>query len=216
MMAQNLHAENDFAQLVDGLESVDLHRRHSSETVTISAAHRHEAISSEANPSDGLVQQADAIWHLQMPTSESAPKIGDVVLDENQRRWTILETQELSLLGRWRCETRELSIAYGCQDRVDVERAVWGDLGAGPVIVDWVYAFTALPVRIQPEEIVVDDSLDPTVTKSFFQIHLSESILLEPDDRFVAEDGTVYLLQSYEGAERIDRLPVAKVLRKDD
>ncbi|NOY30808.1 MAG: hypothetical protein GXP28_11760 [Planctomycetes bacterium] len=99
---------------------------------------------------------------------------------------------------------------------MDVERAVWGDLGSGPEIVDWVYAFTALPVKIQPEEIVVDDSLDPPVTKSFFHIHLSESILLEPDDRLVAEDGTVYLLQSYEGAERIDRLPVAKVLRKDD
>ncbi len=215
MMVPDINAGSDFAQLIDGLESVDLRRRHSPETVTINAARRHEAISREANPSDGLVQQADAVWHLQMPVGESAPKIGDVVLDGNEGRWTILERQELSLLGRWRCETRDLSVAYGCQDRVDVERTVWGDLGGGPEIVDWVYAFTALPVKIQPDEIVVDNSLDPPATKSFFQIILSESILLQPDDRFVAEDGTVYLLQSYEGAERIDRLPVAKVLRKE-
>jgi len=215
MMVPDINAETDFAQLVDGLESIELLRRSKAETVAISAARRQEAISREANPSDGLVQQADVVWHFQMPTGASAPKIGEVLLDGSAGRWTILERQEFSLLGRWRCETRDLSVAYGCQDRVDVERAVWGDLGSGPEIVDWVYAFTALPVKIQPEEIVVDTS-DPPVTKSFFQIILSESILLQPDDRFVAEDGTVYLLQSYEGAERIDRLPVAKVLRKDD
>jgi hypothetical protein len=215
MMVPDLNAETDFAQLVDGLESIELLRRNNADTLAISAARRLETISREANPSDGLVQQADAVWHLQMPTGESAPKIGDVFLDSNAGRWTILERQELSLLGRWRCETRDLSVAFGCQDRVDVERAVWDDLGSGPEIVDWVYAFTALPVKIQPDEIVVDTS-DPPVTKSFFQIIFSQSILLQPDDRFVAEDGTVYLLQSYEGAERIDRLPVAKVLRKDD
>jgi len=215
-MVSDINAEGDFTQLVAGLESVELRRRGSSEKVAISLARRLDSITTEANPSDGSAQQADAIWHLQMPSGEAAPKIGDVVVDGLSRRWTILETQEFSLLGRWRCTTRELSIAYGCLDRVDIERAVWGDLGAGPVIVDWIYAFTALPVKIQPEEIVVDDTSSPSVTKSFFQILLSESILLLPDDRFVAEDDTVYLLQSYEGAERIDRLPVAKVLRQDN
>jgi len=216
MMVSDINAEGDFAQLTEGLESVELRRRSGSDKVAISIARRLDSVSIEANPSDGLAQQADAAWHLQMPNGESAPRIGDVVVDGKGGRWTVLQAQELSLLGRWRCETRELSVAYGCLDRVDIERAVWDDLGSGPEIVDWVYAFTALPVKIQPEEIVVDDTSSPSVTKSYFQIILSESILLQPDDRFVAEDGTVYLLQSYEGAERIDRLPVAKVLRQDD
>ncbi|NOY30809.1 MAG: hypothetical protein GXP28_11765 [Planctomycetes bacterium] len=95
-MASGIHAENDFAQLVDGLESVDLRRRQSSETVTLSAARRHEAISSEANPSNGLVQQADAVWHLQIPAGKSAPKIGDIVVDGAGGRWTVLETQSVA------------------------------------------------------------------------------------------------------------------------
>jgi len=211
-MVSDINAEGDFLLLTEGLESIELHRRGNVGTVAISTARRLAATSIEANPSDGLAQQADAIWHLQMPAGASAPKIGDVAVDGTGGRWTILQTEELSLLGRWRCVTRELSVAYGCLDRVDIERAVWGDLGSGPVIVDWVYAFTALPVKIQSDQIVVNDTITPPVTKSFFQIILSESILLEPDDRFVAEDGTVYLLQSYEGAERIDGLPIAKVL----
>jgi len=215
-MVSDINAEGDFTQLAEGLESVELRRRGGSDKVAISFARQLDSVSTEANASDGLAQQADAVWHLQMPSGESAPRVGDVVVDGMGGRWTVLETQELSLLGRWRCTTRELSVAYGCLDRVDIERAVWGDLGSGPVIVDWSYAFTALPVKIQPDEIVVDDTASPSVTKSFFQIILSESILLQPDDRFVAEDGTVYLLQSYEGAERIDRLPVAKVLREDN
>lgn len=215
-MASDINAEGDFPQLVESLESVTLSRRASTRTVAISAARRLSTISTEANPSGGLAQQADAIWHLQMPSGESAPKIGDVVVDENGGRWTILETQEFLLLGRWKCVTRELSIAHGCLDRVDIERAIWGDLGSGPEIVDWVYVSTALPVTIQPEEIVVDTTANPSVTQSFFQILLSESISLQPDDRFIAEDGSVYLLQSYEGADRIDRLPVAKVLRQDN
>ena len=214
-MATDINAEADFLTLFEGVESVSLHRRQSLDVVSISTAGKQNCTSREASPSDGFVQQADAVWHLVMPPGEIPPQIGDVVLDSTGGRWTVLETEELPLLDRWRCETRDLSVAHGCLDRVDVERAVWGDLGSGPEIVDWRYAFTALPVRIQPDRVVVDDSVTPSVTKEFFQILLGESILLEPDDRLVAADGTVYLLQSYEGAERIDRLPLANVLRKN-
>ncbi len=214
-MIPNFNAEEDFAQVAEGLESVELRRRGSSDTVAISEARRQNVVVREASPSNGFAQQADAVWHLQMPSGESSPTIGDVVVDGGGGRWTILETQELSLLGRWKGVTRELSVAHGCMERVDVERAVWGDLGSGPEIVDWVYAFTALPVKIQPDEMVLDESVNPPVTESRFQIILSESISLEPDDRFVTEDGVIYLLQSYERAERIDALPIVKALRKE-
>lgn len=208
--------EEDFADLSDGLESVELRRLQSAERVTVDIARRIGAAMREATPGGGFVRQADAVWHLQMPGDERAPGPGDVVVDGIGGHWTILIANELPLLGRWKCETRDLSVAYGCLNRVDVERAVWGDLGSGPEIVDWVYAFTALPVRIQPDEIIVDDTSDPPASHYFFEITLSESIALEAGDRFVAEDGAVYLLQSYEGAERIDRLPVARVLRQEE
>jgi len=209
--------ENDFAQLVDGLEPVTLRRRGTAKSLTIKAAYREQVETQETEPSGGAAEQADAVWHLQLPDEESAPQLGDFVVDQQSNRWTVLEVGQLSRLGRWKCVTRELRIAYGCNDRVDVERAVWEDNGSGPEIVDWKYICTALPVRIQPEEQeIVNASATPPTKRSLYQIILSESITLEPDDRLVAEDGTRYRLQSLQQADRIDVLPIAKVLREEN
>lgn len=214
-MTTDFNAVGDFETVVDGTESVVLRRRDQLQSVTIGVARRQSVVAQEAVPSGGAVQQADTVWHVPMPAGESAPKLGDVLVDAIGSRWTILETRELPTLGRWKCDTRELSVAYGCVDRVDIERAIWEDNGSGPEIVGWAYAFTAIPVKIQPEKMLVDAASTPIVGDSQFHIILSESIPLEPDDRFVAEDGSIYTLQSYEQADRIDALPIAKVLRQE-
>ncbi len=46
-----------------------------------------------------------------------------------------------------------------------------------------------------------------------FHIILGEAFPLQPDDRFVAADGAIYRLESIEQADRIDVLPIAKVVR---
>ena len=212
-MSTELDASDDFAPWVDGLETVTLRRRDSGETVAIAAAVRRHAVTREAQPSGGAARQTDAVWHLQLPTGESAPQLGDVVIDSRDLRWTIQQTEELTLLNRWKCSARELRVAFGCDDRVDVQRAVWDDLGEGPVIVDWTFVYTALPVRIQPEETVVSDASSSPTSTVRFQIILGEAYPLEPDDRFVAADGAIYRLESIEQADRIDVLPIAKVVR---
>lgn len=196
----------DFAQVVDGLEEVTLRRRDSNATVSVLAARRQQMRTREAEPSSGTVVEANSEWHLTL-AEDASPQVGDVVLDGAEHRWTILEVEELPLLGRWKCVTRELRIVYGCGERVDIERAVWSD-GETPEIVGYTYVVTALPVRIQPVEVSVDDEQTGQAT---FRIILGESLVLEPHDRFVAGDGTIYVLQSYQQAERIDALPVAVV-----
>lgn len=198
----------DFAQVVDGLEEVTLLRRDSNATVSVLAARRQQSRTREAEASSGTVVEANSEWHLAL-VEGAAPQIGDVVLDGAEHRWTILEVEELPLLGRWKCTTRELRIAYGCGERVEIERAVWSD-GETPEIVGYTYVATALPVRIQPLEVSVDDEQTGQAT---FRIILGESLVLEPHDRFVAGDGTIYVLQTYQQAERIDVLPVAVVRR---
>jgi hypothetical protein len=200
----------DFAQIVDGLEEVTLRRRDSNATVSVLTARRQQMRTREAEPSSGTVVEANAEWHLVL-AEDAAPQVGDVVLDVAEHYWTILEVEELPLLGRWKCATRELRIAYGCGERVDVERAVWSD-GETPEIVGYTYVATALPVRIQPLEVSVDDEQSGQAT---FRIILGESLVLEPHDRFVGGDGTIYVLQSYQQAERIDALPVAVVVRTE-
>ena len=61
-MAADINADEDFAQVVDELESVELRRRGSSAKVAITAARKQSAISSEATVSAGFAQQADSVW----------------------------------------------------------------------------------------------------------------------------------------------------------
>ena len=212
-MSVELDPSSEFAQWADGLENVTLRRRDSGETVAITVALRRDVVAQEAEPSGGAALQTDAVWHLQLPAGESPPELGDIVIDARDYHWTIQQTEELPLLGRWKCSARELRVAFGCVDHVDVQRAVWDDLGSGPEIVGWSYVYTALPVKIQPEETLVSDtSITPTSTLRF-HIILGEAFPLQPDDRFVAADGAIYRLESIEQADRIDVLPIAKVVR---
>ena len=135
----------DFADFADHLEPVTLRRRGSTQALVIETAFRQGGVTKEMQPSGGTVLQTDATWQLQLPAEETPPQIGDTVIDQQKNRWTILKTEEFSLLGRWKCVCRELRIAHGCTDRVDIERAIWDDIGNGPEIVDWTYICMALP-----------------------------------------------------------------------
>jgi len=210
-----LNVEHDFAEFADNLEPVTLRRRGSTQQIIVETAYRHQGVTQEMEPTGGAVLQTDAVWHLRFPTGEVAPQLGDVVIDQHENRWTILQTEELSQLGRWKCAARELRIAYGCHDRVDIERAVWGDQGNGPEIIDWSYVCMALPVKIQLDEMILDTSTTPPTKQLLFDVFLSESIALEPDDRLTAEDGTSYRLQSLQQAERIDALSIARAVREE-
>ena len=212
-MSVELDPSDEFAQWADGLENVTLRRRDSGETVAITVALRRDVVAQEAEPSGGAARQTDAVWHLQLPAGESPPELGDIVIDARDYHWTIQQTEELSLLGRWKCAARELRVAFGCVDRVDVQRAVWDDLGNGPEIVGWSYVYTALPVKIQPEETLVSDTSSTPTSILRFHIILGEAFPLEPDDRFVAADGAIYRLESLQQADRIDVLPIAQVVR---
>jgi len=212
-MSLQLDPSDEFSPWTDGLEDVTLRRRDSDESVAISAALRRGTIVQEAEPSGSAAQQTDTVWHLQLPVGESPPEIGDVVVDVAGQHWTIQQTEELLLLGRWKCLARELRVAFGCVDRVDVQRAVWDDLGNGPEIVDWSYVYTALPVRIQPDETVVSDTSSAPTSTARYQIILGEPFPLQADDRFAATDGAIYRLESLGQADRIDVLPIARVVR---
>lgn len=203
-----LDVVNDFDAMVDGLAEVMLRRRGNTTTVEGITARWRSAEHREAEPSAGVAVEADAVWELVF-MDDAEPHVGDVVIDGEDRQWTVLVAEHLPLLSRWRCETRELRIAYGCGERIDVERPVWSEAET-PEIVGWNYVATALPVRIQPWEVSAEES---TAGEATHRIILGESLALKPNDRFVAADGTVYHLRSYLQAERIDALPVAMVVR---
>ena len=212
-MTINFDPSQDLANAVDGTESVALRRRGSQELLTVTTALRRDHSVAEAEPSGGFAQQADAEWFLQLPEGAEAPDLGDVVIDQQRNHWTILTVDHQSLLRRWRCSTRELRLTSGCDDYVDVQRAVWGDLGEGPVIVNWTDVYTALPVKIQPDVKTASDTSNAPNLVDRFTFILGDTLPIEVDDRFVGADGSIYRLKSLEQQERIDKLPIAVVER---
>ena len=212
-MTISFDPSQDTTDTFDGVEGVALKRRETGRKVSVSTALCLKRSVKEAEPSGGFAQQADADWLLQMPSGEDGPNLGDVVVDSENNFWTILVAEQQILLGRWKCSTRELRVVLGCDDVVDVQRAEWDDLGEGPVIVDWNDIYTALPVRIQPDETQVSDTTNAPVATERFTIILGDAFSLKSDDRFVGTDGSIYRLESLQQAKRIDKLPIAKVIR---
>ncbi len=210
-----LDLTHDFQLLDDDLEAVTLRRRDSTSELFVEIAKRQQATTQAAEPGEGSVVQADVVWHLQLPHDEQMPQVGDVLIDQQKSRWTILQSQSLFALGRCKCATRELRLAFGCHQLVDVIRPVWDDLGSGPEVVDWTEVCNALPVSIRLDEMIADSSTTPPTKLLIYEFVLSELAPLEPDDRLIDERGNTYRLQSLTQAERIDRLPIAKALREE-
>jgi len=211
----HLQPAADFNEIVDNLESVTFRRRNSTTELRVDAAYRQQSQTHESLPSAGEVLQTDTVWHLSLATETGPPRPGDLVIDQQGARWTILETEQLVALGRWKCNARDLQLVYGCHSQADVARPVWGDNGSGPEIVDWTDICMALPVNIQLDEMLLDSSTEPPTKQLLYDITLGESIALEPDDRLTAADGLSYRVQALLQANRIDVLPLAKAIREE-
>jgi hypothetical protein len=213
-MAVQPAIDGDFATVLDGGEAITLKRRDRAETVAIAAARRSSSRTGEAEAAGGHVAQVDVVWLFAWGDAADPPRLGDAILDGADRCYTILSIEDLPLTGCVRCETRNLHFVYGLNDRVDVQRAVLEDVGGGPEVVGWSTVRAAVPARIQPEEVAVDNTSTPATSTAVYRILLGEQIDADADTRFVDPRGNVYQLLELTQGERIDVLPVARVVRE--
>ena len=212
-MPLNLNFTDDFAAIVDGVQAITLKRRDSAATVAVPNAWRFSARTLEAEPAGGHVARADVVWEFTWDAESEPPRLGDALIDAAGECFTILAIDRFDTTGRVRCETRNLRIVYQLNDRVDVQRAVIEDSGGGPEIVGWTTVRAAVPARIQPEELTVDNSTTPATATATYRIILGEQLELDANLRFVDPLGNVYQLMANTQAERIDGLPVARVVK---
>ena len=127
---------NDLSTVADGLETVTLLRRGRTPGdagTLIAHALRRAITAGEAAvintgdvrkqvPSGGRQLANDLVWHLPVVELPDAPQLGDVILDGDGRRWTILTVKLATLGARWRCETRDVGIAVGLDDAISVQK----------------------------------------------------------------------------------------------
>ncbi len=212
-MSINWTASGDFSSIVDDQQSLTLLRRGRSLEVSIAGALRSEHLVSELEPSGGNVASANAVWDFELPLGEPAPQLGDMLIDSVEGHWTILVVEALRGSARYRCQTRDLAICLNLRERVSIEQAVWLDSGQGPEIVSWTTVRSAVPARLQPVSVDVDNTVSPASSKAAYRAFLGEPYELDHNYRLVDASGARYAIDRYSHAEQIDKVPVADVIR---
>jgi len=219
-MSLNFDPSADFARVLDGTESVALKRRGAesgSAETAIADALRQNVTVREASArnrgntwkdvsSGGRYVAGDAVWQLPVEQLPETPRPGDLIVDADARRWTVLEVQRAAMQTRWRCLTRNLAIAYGLDDTVAILRAVYSKGTAGAVEPTWRVWKTGVRARIQPAGVDIDTRHRTRQTVSQFQIFLDEDVALDHTHLIRGPNNAIYEVRGTSGTERIDEL----------
>ena len=216
-MTVNFDPDADFAGVVDGLQSVTLRRRGSSTETVVTHALRRAVNTREASvrnlyntwkepASDGRHTASDVTWHLASEQLSDAPRLGDLIIDGNGQRWTILDVQLATLQTRWQCIARNLAVVYGLDDTVTILEATYAKGDGGAAEPTWQPWKTGIRARVQPAEVEVGTEHQARRTTRRVQIFVEEDVALDHTHRIQGPDGTVYKIHGSTGTQRIDQI----------
>jgi len=214
-MAIEFDPSDDLAGVVDGLTSATVTRPGSSATTEVTHALRRPIRTREAEASEGRYSASDVAWHLPASEMPTAPRPGDVIVDEDGRRWTVLDVEKTTLDGRWRCVARNLAVVHGLDQYVDVEKATYAKGEGGADQPTWQVWKTGLRAKIQPARVEVRDEHDGRATAAGFKVFLAEDVAVDHTHRIKGPDGAVYRVTGYRKADRIDALVEIDAIRTD-
>ena len=212
-MATEFDPSDDLAGVVDGLTSATVTRPGSSTTTEVTHALRRPIRTREAEKSEGRYTASDVVWHLPSSETSTPPRPGDVIVDEDGRRWTVLDVEKTTLAGRWRCVARNLAVVHGLDQYVDVEKATYAKGDGGADRPTWQVWKTGLRAKIQPAQVEVRDEHDGRATAAGFKVFLAEDVAVDHTHRIKGPDGAVYRVTGYRKADRIDALVEIDVVR---
>ncbi|MEN6458595.1 MAG: hypothetical protein ABFC63_06660 [Thermoguttaceae bacterium] len=206
---------NDLAAVADGMETVRLLRR-GNDSVQIAEVIAHalrRAISTgeasivsrgdvhKSPATNGQCTMATTAWHLPVAELPESPSLGDVILDGQGERWTVMTVKQATLGARWRCETRNVAIAYGLDDTISVLKAatVNGQ-------TTWQTWKTGIRARIQLSNTEIDTEAETPATTRSYRIFVAEDLDLDHNCCVRGPDGTLYTLTGTVGGYRIGEL----------
>jgi hypothetical protein len=204
---------DDFVTVTDGLAAVTVSRPDGSLTVEVAHALRLAVKTREARRSGGRYTASDVVWHLPAAELPEAPRLGDLIVDADSRKWTILQVREVTEGRRWRCVTRNLAIVHGLDQKIDLERASYTKTPSGVLEATWQPWRTGLSARIQPRTLEVEKQQDRLASVAQFTVYLTENVPVDHTHRIKGPDGTRYRILGSRRAERIDALLEIDVVR---
>lgn len=182
----------DFVDVVDGLEAVTLNRRGSSSDVSVTSALQRNVSTTEVGASDGKYRAGDVRWHLPVSEVASTPQLGDWIVDAASDRWQVLEVRLDTLSRRWRCVTRNLAIAYGLNDTVVIQEAVYAKGAGGAAEATYHVWRAGVRARVQEMAATVDTEQEAQRTAKQFQIFMEGDYEINHNHRIRDRKGNYY------------------------
>jgi hypothetical protein len=193
----------DFAQVVDGLQSVTVVSRAGERTVVAVALQR-AVHSDEPAPSGGYATRHDCNWLLPQALLATRPELGTKLCDAAGDEWTILAVEKKLLGGLWQCHTRNVVLAHNLHARVSLEFPIYArDALGAPVVVQWKLSRANVPARIQPIVRRLETVDGAGVERATHLVYMTEWDLPSAQSRVRDVSGRVFAI---ERIERIDRL----------
>lgn len=191
-MSVGFDPSTDFEDITDGLETITLDRRGSSNNVTVTAALQRMISTSELTASNGKLQSGDVRWHLPNAQVTTTPRMGDWIEDAGGNRFQILMVDNATLQNRWMCAARNLRVAYGLEDTITIERAAYAKGDAGAFEETYRIWKTGVRARIQEDvaDMVVEAGAQRTTKES--NILLEDDYDIRQSDRIRDRRGTFY------------------------
>lgn len=197
---------DDFPEVIDGLRVITLTRPGSSVRTVVPHALRQAVRAREIGQSRGRYTAGDTVWHLPAAEAPDPPRPGDLILDAEQTRWTILDVRQTTGGTRWRCVARNLALFAGLDAYVDILKPSYEKGSGGADEVTWHLWKSGLRARIELVQGTVQERHQTDERLARFKILLEQDVPLEPGVRIRGADGTVYAVTAWRGAGRIDAL----------
>lgn len=193
-------------------------RNQVSQIDVIPIAKRRALRKSELAASGGAYLASDLIWHLPVSilTPGLSPKLGDVLIDQDQIRYTIFDLTLGRFKQRWQCTTRNLSLVFGLTDLITIQTATNAADKSGALIQLWppdggqtTYPNLTCKVQLTGQNTVAERGLRGK--QSTYDITVDRQINISTEDR-ILWGSKILDVVGYRQAESIVDLPVIEAV----
>jgi hypothetical protein len=180
-----------------------------SDLVALPVAKRRMLNSREKAASLGAYTAGQLKWIVPRAVlGDVRPKEGDVIVDADGERWTVLSFD----LGKWRQTWQmvciNLAIAHDLRDVCDVQRAVVTYDASGAAHKEWSALHAGLSCRVQPDQQELREERGVRGDVIRYRVYVDRELYVRVTEDRIAWNGRYLDIREYQNAQRIDELPV--------
>lgn len=197
--------------------TLEITRHPANRADTIPRAKRRNVRGREKSPSGGVYAGYEVRWHLpaRLLAPEVRPKPGDVIIDQDGVRWTVLTVDRNRLGQTWALGCVDLVLANDLRDTIDVEEPTIEYDRAGAAVKRFPSSdpkggrilYASVPARVQQVGQEQEDQRGIRAFLGKYDVIVGKQLAVTFEGR--VKWGSVYLdIKGVRNPERIDELQV--------